>query len=28
MSTEKARSIFAEARELGISFVVLGGGEP
>lgn len=28
MSKEKARSIFAEARELGISFVVLGGGEP
>lgn len=28
MSKEKARSLFAEARELGISFVVLGGGEP
>ena len=28
MSAEKARSIFAEARELGISFAVLGGGEP
>jgi MoaA/NifB/PqqE/SkfB family radical SAM enzyme len=28
MSKEKVRSMFAETRELGISFIVLGGGEP
>ena len=28
MSAEKLRSIFDEAKELGISFIILGGGEP